>query len=58
MVDLNEIALKDSYQIIVVDNDLATSLNEDDYFLVKRFDKTEKYGEKGLISDANLADKP
>ena len=58
MVDLNEIALKESYQIIVVDNDLATSLNEDDYFLVKRFDKTEKHGEKGLISDANLADKP
>jgi hypothetical protein len=58
MVDFNEIALKDSYQIIVVDNDLATSLNEDDYFLVKRFDKTEKHGEKGLISDANLADKP
>ena len=58
MVDLDETASKDSYQIIVVDNDLATSLNEDDYFLVKRFDKTEKHGDKGLISDANLADKP
>jgi hypothetical protein len=40
------------YQIIVVDNDLANCLNEDDYHLVKRFDKTEVYGEKGLINDA------
>jgi len=40
------------YQIIVVDNDLANCLNEDDYHLVKRFDKTEKYGDKGLINDA------
>ncbi|WP_434930314.1 hypothetical protein ACRWQM_13575 [Shewanella sp. HL-SH5] len=40
------------YQIIVVDNDLANCLNEGDYHLVKRFDKTEQYGDKGLISDA------
>lgn len=57
MVDLTEVASKESYQIIVVDNDLATSLEDDNYFLVKRFDKTEKHGEKGLISDANLADR-
>lgn len=40
------------YQVIVVDNDLANCLDEDDYHLVKRFDKTEQYGDKGLISDA------
>jgi hypothetical protein len=43
------------YQVIVVDNDLANCLSEDDYHLVKRFDKTEKHGEKGLINDAVIS---
>jgi NAD-dependent SIR2 family protein deacetylase len=57
IVELSILTSKEDYQIIVVDNDLATSLNQDDYFLVKRFDKTEKHGEKGLISNADLPEK-
>jgi hypothetical protein len=57
IVDLSILTSKEDYQIIVVDNDLSTSLTQNDYFLVKRFDKTEKYGEKGLISNADLPDK-
>lgn len=40
------------YQIIVVDNDLANCLRNDDYHLVKRFDKSDMQYEKGLIFDA------
>jgi len=52
---LKELKIKSNgghYQIIVVDNDLANCLDKDDYHLVKRFDKTEQHGEKGLINDA------
>ena len=41
-----------NYQIIIVDNDLANCLKVDDYNLVKRFDKSDKQFEKGLIFDA------
>jgi hypothetical protein len=43
------------YQIIVVDNDLANCLDKADYHLVKRFDKTEEHGDKGLINDAKIS---
>jgi hypothetical protein len=57
LIDLNEENSEENYQIIVVDNDLATCLNKSDYFLVKRFDKTEMHGEKGLINNATLPEK-
>lgn len=41
-----------NYQIIVVDNDLPNCLDESDFNLVKRFDKSNSDYEKGLINDA------
>ena len=52
LVDIDLLAAGRKYQIIVVDNDLPTSLTEDNYHLVKRFDKSNSTFEKGLINDA------
>jgi len=40
------------FQVIVVDNDLPNCLNNAQYHLVKRFDKSNIQYEKGLINDA------
>jgi hypothetical protein len=54
IIDFSELSKKydKTYQIIIVDNDLANSLNNCDYNLVKRFDKSDPQYEKGLIFDA------
>jgi DNA repair ATPase RecN len=54
VIKLEELSKKHSknYQIIVVDNDLANCLEDDNYNLVKRFDKSDQRFEKGLIFDA------
>ncbi|MEA2119947.1 hypothetical protein [Halovibrio sp. HP20-50] len=54
IVDVKKLSDKHEikYQIIVVDNDLANCLNNEDYHLVKRFDKSGAEYEKGLIFDA------
>ncbi|QTH64752.1 hypothetical protein J1N51_04625 [Psychrosphaera ytuae] len=54
VIDFDKLSRKKNkvYQIIVVDNDLANCLNESDYKLVKRFDKSDSSFEKGLIFDA------
>ncbi|MDD9156970.1 AAA family ATPase [Aliivibrio sp. S4TY2] len=48
---ISELANGNPYQIIVVDNDLPNCLDEDNYNLVKRFDKSDSQYEKGLIND-------
>ena len=54
IIQIKELADKHrkKHQIIVVDNDLAISLNKEDFHLVKRFDKSDPNFEDGFIFDA------
>ncbi|WP_395949695.1 hypothetical protein ACFWHB_06330 [Aeromonas mytilicola subsp. aquatica] len=52
IMDISNVAKDKKYQIIIVDNDLPTCLEKQEYHLVKRFDKSNPIYEKGLINDA------
>lgn len=52
IMNISSIAENKKYQILIVDNDLPTCLEKQEYHLVKRFDKSNPAYEKGLINDA------